>query len=121
MIGAMLGVPLPIETHLLQAMVTEPIKPLLHTVLISMFPGHGETYILQSDRGGIVMGGHLDGFPSYTREGRWERIEDVVAGDGRPAAAGRPACACCGNGPAPTTRRWTAARSSIACATTTCS
>ncbi|HEX7374016.1 MAG TPA: sarcosine oxidase subunit beta family protein [Steroidobacteraceae bacterium] len=79
LVGAMLGVPLPIETHLLQAMVTEPVKPLLHTVLISMFPGHGEVYVLQSDRGGIVMGGHLDGFPSYTREGRWDRMEDVVA------------------------------------------
>ena len=79
MVGTMLGVPLPIETHLLQAMVTEPVKPLLNTVLISMFPGHGETYVLQSDRGGIVMGGHLDGFPSYTREGRWERMEDVAA------------------------------------------
>jgi len=79
MIGAMLGVPLPIETHLLQAMVTEPVKPLLKTVLISVFPGHGETYVLQSDRGGIVMGGHLDGFPSYTRNGRWDRMEDVVA------------------------------------------
>jgi len=79
LVGRMLGVPLPLETHLLQAMVTEPIKPLLHTVLVSMFPGHGETYVLQSDRGGIVMGGHLDGFPSYTREGRWERMEDVVA------------------------------------------
>jgi sarcosine oxidase subunit beta len=52
---------------------------LLRTVLISMFPGHGETYILQSDRGGLVMGGRLDGFPSYTREGRWDRMEDVVA------------------------------------------
>ena len=80
MIGTLLGQPLPIETHLLQAMVSEPIKPLLHTVLISVFPGHGETYICQSDRGGLVMGGYLDGFPSYTREGRWERIEDVVEG-----------------------------------------
>jgi len=80
MIGAMLGVPLPIETHLLQAMVSEPIKPLLHTVLVYVFPGHGETYITQSDRGGLVMGGHLDGFPSYTREGRWDRLEEVVEG-----------------------------------------
>lgn len=80
MMGTLLGQPLPIETHLLQAMVSEPIKPLLHTVLVSVFPGHGETYISQSDRGGLVMGGHLDGFPSYTREGRWERIEDVVEG-----------------------------------------
>jgi len=80
MIGAMLGTPLPIETHLLQAMASEPIKPLLHTVLVYVFPGHGETYICQSDRGGLVMGGHLDGFPSYTREGRWDRLEEVVEG-----------------------------------------
>jgi methylglutamate dehydrogenase subunit A len=80
MIGAMLGVALPIETHLLQAMVTEPIKPLLDTVILYVYPGHGETYICQSDRGGLVMGGHLDGFPSYTREGRWDRLEEVVQG-----------------------------------------
>jgi methylglutamate dehydrogenase subunit A len=79
-IGALLGVPLPIETHLLQAMVSEPVKPLLNTVLVYVFPGHGETYISQSDKGGLVMGGHLDGFPSYTREGRWDRMADVVAG-----------------------------------------
>ena len=79
MVGRMLGVPLPIETHLLQAMVTEPIKPLIHTVLVSMLPAHGEVYMLQSDRGGVVMGGRLDGFPSFTREGCWHRMEDVVA------------------------------------------
>jgi sarcosine oxidase subunit beta len=80
MIGTMLGVALPIETHLLQAMVSEPIKPLLNTVVVYVSPGHGETYICQSDRGGLVMGGHLDGFPSYTREGQWHRLEDVVQG-----------------------------------------
>jgi methylglutamate dehydrogenase subunit A len=79
-IGAMLGTALPIETHLLQALVSEPVKPLLNTVLVFVFPGHGETYIAQSDRGGLVMGGHLDGFPSYTRAGCWHRMEDVVAG-----------------------------------------
>jgi len=79
-IGTVLGVSLPMEAHLLQAMVTEPIKPLLHTVLVFVYPGHGETYISQSDRGGLVMGGLLDGFPSYTREGRWDRLEDVVQG-----------------------------------------
>jgi sarcosine oxidase subunit beta len=80
LVGTMLGVALPIETHLLQAMVTEPIKPLLHTVVVYVSPGHGETYICQSDRGGLVMGGHLDGYPSYTREGQWHRLEDVVQG-----------------------------------------
>jgi heterotetrameric sarcosine oxidase beta subunit len=78
MTGRMLGVELPVETHLLQAMVTEPVKPLLRTVIIYVAPGHAETYICQSDRGGLVMGGHLDGFPSYTREGQWDRLEDVV-------------------------------------------
>jgi len=76
-IGEMLGLKLPIETHLLQAMVTEPIKPMLGTVLVYMHP-HGEAYVTQSDRGGMVMGGFLDGFPSYTREGRWHRLENVV-------------------------------------------
>ncbi len=76
-IGTMLGVRLPVETHLLQAMVTEPVKPLLDTVLVYMHP-HGEVYMSQSDRGGLVMGGALDGFPSYTREGQWSRLEDVV-------------------------------------------
>jgi len=80
LVGTMLGVALPIETHLLQAMVSEPIKPLLNTVVVYVSPGHGETYICQSDRGGLVMGGHLDGFPSYTREGQWHRLEDVVQG-----------------------------------------
>ncbi len=79
-IGTMLETALPIETHLLQAMVSEPIKPLLNSVVVYVSPGHGETYICQSDRGGLVMGGHLDGFPSYTREGAWHRLEDVVRG-----------------------------------------
>lgn len=77
LIGGMLGVQLPIETHLLQAMVTEPIKPLLKSVYVYA-PPHGEVYVTQSDRGGIVMGGLLDGFPSYTREGRWSRLEDIA-------------------------------------------
>jgi sarcosine oxidase subunit beta len=76
-IGAMLGVQMPIETHLLQAMVTEPVKPLISSVFVYVYP-HGEVYLTQSDRGGVVMGGNLDGFPSYTREGQWFRLEDVA-------------------------------------------
>ncbi len=78
LVGTMLGVPLPIETHQLQAMVTEPVKPLLDTVLVYVAPGHAESYVSQSDRGGMVLGGHIDGFPSYAREGAWHRLEDVV-------------------------------------------
>ena len=76
-IGTMIGMPLPVETHLLQAMVSEPVKPMLHTVLVYMY-GHSEVYVSQSDRGGLVMGGTLDGFPSYTREPLWHRVEEVV-------------------------------------------
>ena len=76
-VGQMLGLNLPVEPHLLQAMVTEPIKPLINTVLVYVHE-HGEAYVLQSDRGGVIMGGFLDGFPSYTREGQWHRMEDVV-------------------------------------------
>ena len=76
-IGTLLGLRLPVETHLLQAMVTEPIKPLLGTVLIYMY-ADTDVYICQSDRGGLVMGGTLDGFPSYTREGQWSHLEQVV-------------------------------------------
>lgn len=78
-VGSMLGRRLPVETHMLQALVTEPVKPLLDTVLVYAYP-HGEAYVSQSDRGGLVMGGLLDGMPSYTRIGHWFRIEDVVQG-----------------------------------------
>lgn len=78
-IGAMLGVKLPVETHMLQAMVTEPTKPLLHTVLMHHYD-HAEIYMCQSDRGGLVLGGILDGPPSYTQDGDWARLEEVAQG-----------------------------------------
>lgn len=78
-IGTLLGVRLPVETHQLQAMVTEPVKPLLHTVLVYFYV-HAETYICQSDRGGLVMGGALDGCPTYAQEGQWDRLEEVGQG-----------------------------------------
>jgi methylglutamate dehydrogenase subunit A len=74
-----LGIALPLETHLLQACVTEPVKPLLDTVLIYMFPHAGEVYVSQSDRGGLVFGGMLDGYPSMTQRGGITRVRDVAA------------------------------------------
>ena len=79
LIGKMLNIALPIETHLLQAMVTEPTKPLLNTVLMHHF-NDAEIYMAQSDRGGLVMGGILDGPPSYTQDGDWSRLEEVAQG-----------------------------------------
>jgi methylglutamate dehydrogenase subunit A len=74
-----LGIALPLETHLLQACVTEPVKPMLDTVLIYMFPHGGEVYVSQSDRGGLVFGGMLDGYPSMTQRGQITRVRDVAA------------------------------------------
>jgi methylglutamate dehydrogenase subunit A len=76
-LASRLGLALPLETHLLQACVTEPVKPMLDTVLIYMYPGAGEVYVSQSDRGGLVFGGMLDGHPSMTQSGGVSRVRDV--------------------------------------------
>ena len=62
----MAGLRLPIETHVLQAFVTEPLKPLVDTVISF---GAAHFYISQSDKGGLVMGGDLDGYNSYAQRG----------------------------------------------------
>ncbi len=74
-VAAMAGVRLPIESHVLQAMVTEPIKPLLDTVVTS---GASHLYISQTDKGEILMGGDLDGYNSYAQRGNFPQIEHVV-------------------------------------------
>ena len=75
-VAAMAGVRLPIESHVLQAMVSEPIKPLLDTVVTS---GASHLYISQTDKGEILMGGDLDGYNSYAQRGNFPQIEHVVA------------------------------------------
>ena len=75
-IAAMAGMRLPIESHVLQAMVSEPLKPCLDTVVTS---GATHCYISQSDKGELVMGGDLDFYNSYAQRGNFPRIEDVVA------------------------------------------
>ncbi|MEM8793608.1 MAG: sarcosine oxidase subunit beta family protein [Pseudomonadota bacterium] len=68
---------LPIETHKLQAYVSEPIKPILDCVIV--FGGPGHFYISQSDKGGMVYGGDLDKYPSYAQKGNLPVYEDVAA------------------------------------------
>ena len=67
---------LPIESHVLQAFVTESLKPLIDTVLTF---GAGHLYISQSDKGGLVFGGDLDGYNSYAQRGNLPVVEDVAA------------------------------------------
>jgi sarcosine oxidase subunit beta len=76
-LGAMAGLRLPIESHVLQAMVSEAIKPLLPGVITF---GAGHFYISQSDKGGLVFGGDIDGYNSYAQRGNLPTLEDVCEG-----------------------------------------
>ena len=60
------GLTLPVTTMALQAMVTEPVKPVLDTIVIS---GVLQAYVSQSDRGEIVIGGGADAYTSYAQRG----------------------------------------------------
>ena len=61
-LAAMAGLTLPIETHVLQAFVSESIKPVIDVVLTY---GAGHFYVSQSDKGGLVFGGAIDGYNTY--------------------------------------------------------
>ncbi|MEL6372433.1 MAG: sarcosine oxidase subunit beta family protein [Pseudomonadota bacterium] len=74
-VAAMAGLRLPIESHVLQAFVSEPVKPLLDGVVTY---GAGHFYISQSDKGGLVFGGDLDGYNSYAQRGNLPVVEDVL-------------------------------------------
>ncbi|MEE3295234.1 MAG: sarcosine oxidase subunit beta family protein [Pseudomonadota bacterium] len=70
-----LNMTLPIEAHVLQACVSEPIKPLLDQVVTF---GAGHFYCSQSDKGEMVMGGDLDGYNSYAQRGNLPTIQHVL-------------------------------------------
>ena len=70
------GFRLPVTSYALQAMVSEPVKPVLDTVILS--PGTG-AYVSQSDKGEIVMGAMLDLFPSYAQRGSFAVKQAIIA------------------------------------------
>ncbi len=71
------GMRLPIESHVLQAFVSEGLKPVLPGVITF---GAGHFYCSQSDKGGLVFGGDIDGYNSYAQRGNLPVIEDVAEG-----------------------------------------
>ena len=73
----MAGMRLPIESHVLQAFVTEGLKPVIDGVMTF---GAGHFYVSQSDKGGLVFGGDIDGYNSYASRGNLPVIEDVAEG-----------------------------------------
>jgi methylglutamate dehydrogenase subunit A len=76
-VAAMAGLRLPIESHVLQAFVSEPLKPFLDTVVTF---GVGHFYVSQSDKGELVMGGDLDMYNSYAQRGNMPLVEHTLAG-----------------------------------------
>ena len=70
------GLRLPLETHLLQAFTTEPVKPILDTVVSF---GATHFYVSQDDKGGMVMGSDLDGYNSYGQRGDLPIVEESMA------------------------------------------
>ncbi len=74
-VAAMAGLRLPVESHILQAFVSEPIKPLVDHVISF---GAELFYISQSDKGGLVFGGHIDGFNTYTQRGQFPKVQNIA-------------------------------------------
>ncbi|MDE0941078.1 MAG: sarcosine oxidase subunit beta family protein [Alphaproteobacteria bacterium] len=74
-LAAMADVRLPIESHVLQAMVSEPVKPVLDTVITF---GAAHLYVSQSDKGELVMGGDIDGYNSFAQRGSLAIVEHVT-------------------------------------------
>ena len=76
-LAAKAGFRLPVTSHALQAFVTEPVKPVLSCVVMSMSTG---AYVSQSDKGELVTGGALDLYPSYAQRGNLPTLQGTVAG-----------------------------------------
>ena len=74
-VAAMAGMRLPIESHVLQAFVTEGLKPVIDNVVSY---GMGHFYISQSDKGGLVFGGDIDMYASYAARGNLPMVEHVM-------------------------------------------
>jgi len=74
-VAEMAGMKLPIESHVLQAFVSEGLKPYIKGVVTF---GAGHFYVSQSDKGGLVFGGDIDGYNSYAQRGNLATVEHVA-------------------------------------------
>jgi len=75
-VAAMAGVRLPIESHPLQALVSEPVKPIMPCVVMS---NAVHAYCSQSDKGELVIGAGIDAHLSYTQRGGFRILEEEIA------------------------------------------
>jgi sarcosine oxidase, subunit beta len=75
-VAAMADLRLPIESHTLQALVSEPVKPIIDCVVMS---NAVHVYVSQSDKGELVIGAGIDGYNSYAQRGSFHIIENQMA------------------------------------------
>jgi sarcosine oxidase subunit beta len=75
-ISSMVGVDLPITTHPLQALVTEPLKPFLDKVIVS---AQLHVYVSQTDRGELVIGEEINPYTSYSSRSTLEFLENAAS------------------------------------------
>ena len=71
----MLGIKLPLESRPLQALVSEPVKPIIDTVVMS---NTIHAYVSQSDKGELVIGAGTDGYTSYSQRGGFNIVEETI-------------------------------------------
>ena len=71
----MVGIKLPLESRPLQALVSEPVKPVIDTVVMS---NTIHAYVSQSDKGELVIGAGTDGYTSYSQRGGFNIVEDTI-------------------------------------------
>jgi len=74
-IANMANIRLPLESRPLQALVSEPVKPIIDTVVMS---NTIHAYVSQSDKGELVIGAGTDGYTSYTQRGGFNIVEDTI-------------------------------------------
>jgi len=74
-VAKMADLQLPIDSHVLQAFVSEGLKPFIDCVVTF---GAGHFYVSQSDKGGLVFGGDIDGYNSYAQRGNLAMVEHVA-------------------------------------------
>ncbi|MDC0610152.1 sarcosine oxidase subunit beta family protein [Vibrio sp.] len=74
-LAKMAGFELPLESHPLQALVSEPLKPIIDTVVMS---NHVHGYVSQSDKGDLVIGAGIDGYNGYGQRGSYPTIEHTL-------------------------------------------
>jgi sarcosine oxidase subunit beta len=74
-VASMAGIRLPIESHPLQALVSEPLKPIFPNVVMS---NAIHAYISQSDKGDLVIGAGIDAYNGYGQRGSFQTIEHTL-------------------------------------------